>query len=253
MFQDTQPAQLGSTASVDAWAEFRVDHPRERLALLRQLRDHNVAVNLSSPEGLMLSTTLWALDDLRGSLSFSADDGQPQLERLVEFNEAVAVAYLDSVKLQFDLVELLLVRGARSTALQAQMPSEIYRFQRRNAYRVRTLELHSPQARLRHPAIPEMALALRVLDVSAGGCALFLPHDVPPLPAGCRFSAVQIELDADTRFATSLTLQHVTAIQPNGRGVRLGCEWTPLDGLSARALQRYIDLTQRRRRLLASR
>ena len=32
------------------------------------------------------------------------------------------------------------------------------------------------RARLRHPAIPDMQLALRVVDVSAGGCALSLPE-----------------------------------------------------------------------------
>jgi c-di-GMP-binding flagellar brake protein YcgR len=250
MFQDTRPAQLSGNGHSDAWAEFRVDHPREVMALMRQLRDGNVPVNLNSPDGAMLSTSLWALDDQRGRLNFSADTLQPQLEQLVAGNEAVAVAYLDSVKLQFDLNGLLLVRSARASALQAEVPSEVYRFQRRGAFRVRTLEQHAPTARFRHPGIPDMALELRVLDVSAGGCALFMPHDVPPLPPGCRIAQAQIELDADTRFPTALQLQHVTAILPNDRGARLGCEWPPLEGHAARALQRYIDQTQKRRRLL---
>jgi c-di-GMP-binding flagellar brake protein YcgR len=157
------------------------------------------------------------------------------------------------VKLQFDLRDLLLVRGPKSCALQCELPREIYRFQRRGAYRVRTLEAHLPSARVRHPSIPEMALELRVLDVSAGGCALQLPHDVPPLRPGIRLAGVAIELDADTRFVATLTLQHVTAILPNERGVRLGCGWQMPDGAAERTLQRYIDQTQKRRRLLAPR
>jgi c-di-GMP-binding flagellar brake protein YcgR len=251
MFEHTRPAQLDSDGGADPWAEFRVDHPREIVALLRQLRDGNVAVNLNSPDGGMVSATLWALDDQRGRVNFSADDGNPQLESLIESNEVVAVAYLDAVKLQFDLHGLLIVRSAHSAALQAELPREVYRFQRRGAFRVRTLEQHSPRARLRHPAIPEMMLDLRVLDVSSGGCAIFLPHDVPPLAPGNTLAQVQIELDADTRFVTALALHHVTAILPNDRGVRLGCEWLPLDGAAARALQRYIDQTQKRRRLLS--
>jgi len=251
MSLDTRPADLDSRGSVDAWASFRVEHPREILALLRQLRDGNVPVNLNSPEGGVLSASLWALDDQRGRINFSADEGHPQLERLVEGNEAVAVAYLDSVKLQFDLHGLLLVRSARAAALQAAMPREMYRFQRRGAFRVRTLEQHSPHARVRHPAIPEMLLDLRVLDVSAGGCALFLPADTPPIEPGQTLAQVQIELDGDTRFRASLILHHVTAILPHERGVRLGCEWAPLDGAASRALQRYIDQTQKRRRLLS--
>ena len=251
MALDTRPAELDDSGSIDPWAEFRVDHPREITALLRQLRDGNVPVNLNSPDGDVVSVSLWALDDQRGRINFSADEGNPQLGRLIEGNEVVAVAYLDSVKLQFDLHGLLLVRSARAAALQASMPSELYRFQRRSAFRVRTLEAASPRAHLRHPAMPEMQLQLRVLEVSAGGCALFLPHDVPPLAPGCTLAGVQVELDADTRFVGALVLHHVTAILPNERGVRLGCEWAPLDGPAARALQRYIDQTQKRRRLLS--
>ena len=49
----------------------------------------------------------------------------------------------------------------------------------------------------------------------------------------------------------SLQLQHVTSIPPNDLGLRIGCEWLRLAGDAERALQRYIDQTQKRRRLLA--
>lgn len=249
MFADTQPAPLDETGL----AEFRIDSMREQLALLRQVRDTSVPVTLAAPDGATMNSTLWALDDTTQRLNFSAEAADPQLQRLVDGNEAVAVAYLDSVKLQFDLQGLLLVRGTKSCALQSRMPRVMYRFQRRNAFRVRTLEQHGPVARLRHPSLPEMALVLRVLDVSVGGCALLLPPDVPSVQPGIRVAGVGIELDADTRFTTTLTLQHVTSIGSSERGVRLGCEWSPLGGAAERALQRYIDQTQKRRRLLNAR
>lgn len=249
MFQDTRPAPLGDDAA--AFADFRVDNPHEKLALLRQLRDANAPISLSTADGISMAVTLWTLDDQRERLNFSVDAAHPHLPRLVDCDEAVAVAYLDSVKLQFDLRGLLLVRSPKSCALQAGMPELLFRFQRRQAYRVRTIERGSPKARLRHPSMPEMTLSLRVLDVSIGGCALFLPHDVPPLQPGTRLAEVQIELDADTRFPAQLTLQHVTSILPNERGVRLGCEWAPLGGNAERALQRYIDHTQKQRRIMA--
>jgi c-di-GMP-binding flagellar brake protein YcgR len=249
MFQDTRPAPLGDDAA--GFADFRIDSRREQVALLRQLRDGNAPVSLSSAEGISMTVTLWTLDEQRERLNFSADDGHPQLQCLIDGDEAVAVAYLDSVKLQFDLRGLLLVRGPRSCALQAELPELLYRFQRRQAFRVRTIERSSPKARLRHPSMPEMMLSLRVLDVSIGGCALFLPHDVPPLQPGILLAEVQIELDADTRFAAQLTLQHVTSLLPNERGVRMGCEWAPLGGSAERALQRYIEHTQKQRRLMS--
>lgn len=251
MFQDTRPADPGQLSGGDHWAEFRIDDRRAICALLRQLRDRSTPVNVVSPDGAMLCANVWTIDEDRSHLNLSAEAADPQLAGLVEGNEAVAVAYLDSVKLQFDLLGLVLVRSARSCALQARLPREMYRFQRRNSFRVRTLEQHSPTAHLRHPSIPDMTLNLRVLDVSAGGCAIYLPSDVPPLPPGCELAGVQIALDADTRFTATVRLQHVTSIGVTERGVRLGCEWAPLDGASSRALQRYIDLTQRRRRLLS--
>ena len=55
----------------------------------------------------------------------------------------------------------------------------------------------------------------------------------------------------DTRFNVTLKLHHVSALHPESKGARLGCELEGLGGESARALQRYIDQTQKRRRLMA--
>ena len=108
-----------------------------------------------------------------------------------------------------------------------------------------------PVVRLRHPMIPDMQLALRVLDVSIGGCALFLPNDVPTLDPGVLMNGVVMDLDADTRVHTGLRLQHVTSLNPESGGVRLGCEMVSPGHEGLRALQRYIDQTQKRRRMLA--
>jgi c-di-GMP-binding flagellar brake protein YcgR len=116
---------------------------------------------------------------------------------------------------------------------------------------VRTAERRAPQARLRHPSMPDMRLALRIVDIGAGGCALVLPDDVPALQPGSRLGGVRIELDAESGFDAALRLQHVSAMHGGGQGVRLGCEFIDLDGLAQRALQRYIDQTQQRQRVLA--
>ena len=251
MFQDTRPASLGPDQAPDAWAPFRVDNTTEVNALLRQLRDGGIPLVLSAPGGAALVSELWSVDDTQRRINLTADDNNPMLQQLVDTDEAVAVGYLDSVKLQFDLQDLLVVRGKRSSALQARLPRVLYRFQRRSAYRVRTLERHGPTMRLRHPAIPDMQLALRVIDVSIGGCALLLPADVPALEPGVRLQAVQVELDADTRLTASVQIQHITSMNTQGQGLRAGCEWRQLAPESERALQRYIDHTQKRRRLLS--
>jgi len=226
--------------------DFRLTSPIEIATMLKRLIDGNVPLILNAPDGTAISATLWTIDSARRILSFSASADDPQLRSLIEHDEAT-----DSVKLQFDVHDLLLVHGVRTSALNCALPSEMFRFQRRNGFRVRPLVRSVPVVRLRHPMIPDMQLSLRVLDVSIGGCALFLPDDVPPLDPGVLMNGVQLELDADTRLLCSLRLQHVTSINPDSHGVRLGCEMLNAGSEGLRGLQRYIDQTQKRRKLMA--
>ena len=250
-FQDTQPAALHELTG-NTLDEFAVSQPTALQALLRQLVDHNVLVHLSAPGGSAYTTTLWTVDGHQRRLSLAADAGQPGVRALVDAGEATVVAYLDSVKLQFDLQHLVLVHGATSSALQAELPGVVYRFQRRESFRVRTPANAVPTATLRHPSRPEPPLALRVLDVSVGGCALSLPAHLPPLAAGIRLHEVQIDLDAEARFVTTLTLQHVSGGMGQAQASqRLGCAFGKLDGAAQRTLQRYIDQTQKRKRLFS--
>jgi flagellar brake protein len=250
-FQDTKPASLHQLSG-NSQDEFRVGNPTEQVALLRRLVDGNVRVQLSTPSGEAYTTTVWTVDAHQRRLSLSADAVQPAVRALIDAGEATAVAYLDSVKLQFDLHHLVLVHGATSSALQAELPTVMYRFQRRESFRVRTPASAAPTATLRHPSLPEMQLALRVLDVSVGGCALALPADVPPLAAGVQIAGARIELDGDTRFDTTLTLQHVSSGMGSApTSQRLGCAFGKLDGTAQRALQRYIEQTQKRQRMFS--
>ncbi|MFL6665149.1 MAG: flagellar brake protein [Rhizobacter sp.] len=231
--------------------DYRLTAPAEITAMLKRLADGNVHVGMNAPNGTSITATVWAVDPAHGVLSFSLRADEPQLDAVVECDEAVVVGYLDSVKLQFDVDKLVLVHSGNTVALKTGFPREMFRFQRRNGYRVRPPMRTTPVVRMRHPMIAEMALNLRILDISIGGCALFLPNDVPPLEPGILMSGVLIELDADTRVHTSLRLQHVTSLNPESGGVRLGCELVSPGPDGVRSLQRYIDQTQKRRRLLS--
>jgi flagellar brake protein len=237
-----------SNGSLD---DFRLSSRAEINALLKQLRDANVTLNLNAPDGRMINVTLWDIDATRDALTFSTDASTSHLEMLTECDEAVVVGYLDSIKLQFDVSDLMMVHANNGRALNCAFPTEIFRFQRRSGYRVRPMVRSSPTARLRHPMIPEMQLSLRILDVSISGCAIFLPDNVPPMAPGVVINNVQLDLDADTRILTSLRMHHVSSISADSKGVRLGCELLDPAREGLRALQLYIDQTQKRRRLMA--
>lgn len=236
---------------------YRVSNAAERVALLIELRDSAAPVLMHAPDGTSLRTKLWVVDATAARLAFAVatpDLAAPNLEALLQSDEVSAVAHPGDVKLQFDLHGLVLVRGSTGAVLQAALPDELLRFQRRESFRV-SPPVSAPVAYLRHPAIPDMSLALRVLDLSLGGCALRLPDDVPTLVPGTRIAGVTIELDLNTRLRVDLTLQHLTCLgavdaASAAGGARIGCEWQLLRPEDERALQRWIDHTQVRKRLV---
>ncbi|HEU4457638.1 MAG TPA: flagellar regulator YcgR PilZN domain-containing protein [Methylibium sp.] len=246
----TMPAPLDALEASSGLGEFLVGSQAEIVALLKNCADGDVVLNLSSPRGAHYSSTVWAVDAARGTLSLTAEPNDVQLQNLLEDGEVVAVGYLEAVKLQFDLTDLMLVRGVGGCVMSARLPRRMYRFQRRSSFRVKPMGNASPVAVLRHPAVADMRLALRVLDVSISGVALFLPEDTPPIEPGTTIGLAQIELDGDTRFGASLVVHHVTLLNHESKGGRLGCEFAKVEPGGERQLQRYIDQTQKRRRLL---
>ena len=252
MSADTLPMPLDALAGAPGGlAEFAISSPREMAAILKQLADSATILNFSASNGVALRTTLWSVDAARGRLSFAVDVADPRTTTLSECEEATIVTYIDAVKIQFDVHSIVVVRGHGASTLSCPMPQVVYRIQRRNAYRVRPLLRSSPQARFRHPEIGEMALALRVLDVSIGGVALFLPDDVPTVQPGVQVNRVEFDLDAETRFSVDLRILHVSSLNAESKGARLGCEFVRAGSEVERLLQRFIDQTQKRRRMMA--
>jgi c-di-GMP-binding flagellar brake protein YcgR len=249
-FPETRPADFDGAGDV-SFADFRVTDAVEVRGILRSLMEQVVPLNLSASDGTAYTTTLWTLDADAQRVTFTADTLVPAVHDVLEADECMAVAYLDRVKVQFDVLDLVLVQGQRASMLQARLPREIFRFQRRNTFRVRTLERTAPTAFFRHPAIPDLSVALRVLDVSIGGCALLLPRNMPDLQPGSTIAGVRLSLDAGTVVDAGLMLHHVTSTGSEHGGVRLGCELVGMGAESQRTLQRYIDQTQKRRRLMA--
>lgn len=237
------PGSRAATAELD---DYRITSEVEVQAYLQQLLDARALVTLSGPNGDSYTTLMWSADNGRHTLCFSAEDGDARLDALLESGEIVAVAYLDSIKLQFDLEGVVHVKGGHHAALNARYPKVLFRFQRRSAFRVQPLAAKSPVACFRHPAMPDMQLALRILDVSLSGVALFLPDNVPMIPAGVKIGQCHLDLDDDTNMEVSLLIHHVTAIHPESKGTRLGCELVGMDW-SDRRLQHYINQTQKRR------
>jgi c-di-GMP-binding flagellar brake protein YcgR len=231
--------------------ELQVRAPGEIRALLRDLVRQAVPVTLAGPDGTHYTTTPSADDADRDVLVLPVDPADARVRSLVEGDEVVAVAYLDQVKLQFDLQGLMLVHGHNASALQAHLPQTLYRFQRRGGFRVRAVGPLGPEVQLRLPEDPDTLRVLRVFDLSHGGVALHLRPGEPALPVGTHLAAAALVLDPSTVVQVALRVVHATPMGEDGReGLRLGCEIEGLSGVASRTLQRYIDRTQKRQRML---
>ncbi|MCV2367413.1 flagellar brake protein [Roseateles oligotrophus] len=238
--QATSEAQQETAETSD----FRVQAPSEILSLLRTLQTQKTRVSLSTPNGASLSCSLIDIDTERASLSFDIAPANEQLQALLSADEITAVAYLDQIRLQFELEDPVLINAA----LRCNSPIVMYRFQRRQTFRVQN-SLRTPQVRLVHPLHPDLHLSLRILDLSLGGVALLLPAEVEPFPPGCELASAQVNLARDIRFNTGLRLKNARPIDALGN-TQLGWTFTQLDAEATLFLQRYIDQTQILSRML---
>ncbi|MFN9709470.1 MAG: flagellar brake protein [Burkholderiales bacterium] len=235
------------TGPTQALQDLLVTSSTEIAAILAQLRDQGTQINLTSPHEVSFSSLLWAVDPLTETVSFKVAADQPFLQPFVDTDEATASAYLDQVKIQFELQDLMLVRSPQGCALHGRFPAQILRFQRRSTDRIQPLSRTLSRAFLRHPMLAEMQLELRILDISAGGVAVFLPDNIPVIDPGILINEVQFVLDTNTRFTASIFLRHISSIGPACGGLRLGCEIMNLDAESLMVLQGYIDQNQQQR------
>jgi c-di-GMP-binding flagellar brake protein YcgR len=242
MATDTLPMALDALATaLGELEDFRISSPPEVQALLKRLLDGNVSLHLSTPKGDVYTTTLRTVDPEHGVVGIDTEGVTPQLQRVLDAGEVTAVGYLDRIRVQFDLSGVVLVHGAGGCGLNAQIPREMFRFQRRNNLRVRSFGSSAPTAYLADPKNPETQLALPVVDIGIGGCALFLPQGVSSIEVGARISYVHLELDANTRIRADIVIRNFTAIASDPRGTRLGCEFSSLSASSTRALQLFVD------------
>src|SRR6185436_10955993 len=91
--------------------DFRMDAPGEIMNWLRELLQSQARIQLSTPEGEAIHTVLRALDTPHGMLTMEAPQVGDTLAPVLASDELVATAFLDKIKLQFDVSGLVAVRG----------------------------------------------------------------------------------------------------------------------------------------------
>ncbi len=253
---DTLPAPLENDEDLGDRAEFEISAPGEIQAHLKALLEGALPFSLTPPGGPAVTTCLVGVDTASNSLAFSADLPFGALEALQRAKVAVAVAYNESVKFQLRLTDLSFREGEQGATLVCPIPPSMLRFQRRKSFRAKTPARGGPMVRMQHPRDASLKLALKVLDISTGGCGLEVPAEVPALTEGTFVKGARLDLDLGTHLQVDLEIQRSSQmLSADGQpmGVRLSCRWLRLTGQAERSLQMYTDQLQRRSRMLAGR
>ncbi len=241
---DLKIPPMAPVASPAVDADFRLDAPGEIMNWLRELLRSQARIQLTTPDGAAIHTVLRSLDTPQGMLTMEAPQARDTLPPILSSDELVATAFLDKIKLQFDVSGLVAIRG-EGEVLRAPVPLRIYRFQRRQAYRVASAGQLYPALKLNGADLPR----IRVVNVSAGGVALQWPANVVPAPRALEELSGTLELEREVSFSTLLRVQHLTEGE-DGAPHHVGCAFVSLAPTAARALQVFIDQAQKRERLM---
>lgn len=250
-FIDTEPAAIDRQKVPEVWYPFRVADPRMRRVMLMALCSGDVPVTIGSSGGPTVTAVLWSVEagDEAGRLHFSVSTGAA--DAVAALPKPWAAAYLDDVKLQFEVPGLVLERSADRQILHARVPAYMVRLPRRHAVRVRRTADASPVVHLPQLQEDGSYLPMRVLDISLDGCALLKPASAGRLAPGDSLSGVTVELDGATAIRADLRVQHVTPGPAGLHGWRVGCEWQALDAANTAVLTRWISGGRRRRQLVS--
>jgi flagellar brake protein len=240
-------ARVSLTPLVDvALDDFRIASPRRVEEMLIRLLMEKEAVALHA-HGAVLTAKLAAVEKDADRLRLDVAAADQDIHAFLQGDEMIAVGLLDNIKVQFDLHEPTWVRDGQHDFIDCKLPRELFRFQRRDAYRVRPLWSDSPRATVDLPGATDSGLPLRVVDVSLGGCALLLQSPRPSFDETALLVGVLIALDGDTAFSVDMKVRNVTPIAGADSGTRIGCEFVNAQGDVQRLLQRYLFDSEKRR------
>ncbi|MFG6448180.1 flagellar brake protein [Roseateles sp. BYS180W] len=231
--------------------EYRLSSRSEVVAWLRELAQRGIGVQLNASSAQACNAVLTQVDSEHSAIGLELSGSDDQLGALLRSDDVTAVAYLDRIKLQFDVVGLCQVSAGNSAMLRAMLPADIYRFQRRQAYRV-----CAPTGQYPLLVVPQdKEVRLRVLNVSVGGLALHWPPELLQPTSGEAIGPARLLLAQDSQLTVHLRVQHIVT-EPDRDGTPsavAGCAFVNISSPALRVLQMYVDQAQKRERLMMQR
>lgn len=223
-----------------ALERFAVYSRVEVLALLRQLIDNGVLINVYYDQGgrFFLTALLSVNPDFEEVVVDAAPDETVQ-HRLIESRRLVFVAFIQGVKIQFEAPRAEPTTYESRPALRVRLPERVVRMQRREFFRVRPLASRPVSCRVRD-AQSDQITTWRVLDVSGGGLALECGAEERPFSLGMELPDCEIEFPGEGTIAVGLRVRSIELAQRESEQ-RIGCELVRIAPQARLVLQRFIN------------
>ena len=197
-------------------------------------------------ESDFILTTLISADQSGLYLEQGPSDHENQ--RITESTRLIFVSSQAHIKVQFFANHASNVICQGYPAFHISLPDSIYRFQRREYFRLE-IPLDEPlrcSIASENPSEKKL-FELPITDISGGGIGLTYTEADATLKAGETYSC-QFDLPDAGEVKTTVRIKNLTSLTtPAGQAYKhAGCEFINLDGQSTILLQRYVTIMQRK-------
>jgi c-di-GMP-binding flagellar brake protein YcgR len=218
------------------------------VALLTELRDCRIMVTLyyDRAAGFTVGHVL-EVDAALGAVTFGAASGNDLARGAVaRARETVAVAFVDSTKVQFTLAGAEPAGG--HAAFRFRLPQRVLRIQRRSAPRRQPPAGRPAYCRLPIPGSVDVFEPVRVLDISVSGLAVLVTPRLFELARDQLLEPCYLDLPDVGQIAVSIRVRYLEAWPSEVGGRRSGCEFVAVSGAARRALERYVERLEGQKR-----
>ncbi|HZW25662.1 MAG TPA: flagellar regulator YcgR PilZN domain-containing protein [Gallionella sp.] len=254
------PLTIESITDADE-KECRIVSTKQIQSILRNIAESgtNAALYYNAKREFIMTTILDLDED---GLWVEPGHSSTENHHIGESRKITLVSSHNQVKVQFFVNNASLVTYDKQPALFLPMPTSIYRFQRREYFRLSlsTAEhlrclINVKKARgesLEENVAPLEASVVEVeipaADISGGGIGLVCMEGDFDFVPGETYTDCQIDLPNIGLIHVSITIKNLIPISKHKSGKmlqRAGCEFRDIDGQTAGKLQRFITDKQR--------
>ncbi|CAN5127302.1 hypothetical protein BH09PSE6_BH09PSE6_31000 [soil metagenome] len=226
-----QPASQAASATPGSFStasneRFLVGNPREIAGYLQDVIKERVLCSLRAagkPESFL--SHLISIDE-RGQLIFDAPRAPVIVRSLVASGRAAIEFTLADVRIAFEAEVIRIADHQGDPAVFVKIPASIYRFQRRDNYRVSVPQRRPVRLSL---DLAEPALrGLRLADLSCGGASIILKGALEHFPVGRQFETAELVLEEDDEpLVLTVRVRHAVAIRLSGAmgDLRIGVQF----------------------------